>query len=296
MLPGFTEFSVKVNGVIQRGRHGGDPSRPALLLLHGHPETHLMWHRTTPQLAEDFFVVAPDLRGYGRSSRPSPGADHAAYSKRAMARDAVELMHQFGHTRFAAAGHDRGGRVVGRLAADHPDRLTHALVLDVAPTLDMYEGTDRSFAAAYWHWFFLIQPAPLPERLIAADPRAYVEGVMGGRHAGLAPFPAEVLEDYVAAISSEELASGLCEDYRAAAGIDLEHDRADRAAGRRTPVPLRALWAEHGVVGRLYDPLALWRQVAEEVSGRALDCGHYLPEERPEEVVSEIRRFIAEDG
>lgn len=295
MFPGFTDFSVKVNGVALRGRYGGDPSKPALLLLHGHPETHLMWHRTAPRLAESFFVVAPDLRGYGRSSRPASSGDHLAYSKRAMAQDAVELMQQFGHTRFAAAGHDRGGRVVARLAADHPHRVTHAVTLDVAPTLDMYERTDRRFASAYWHWFFLIQPAPLPERLIAANPRAYIEGLMGGRHAGLAPFPPEVLEEYIACVSTEELATGLCEDYRAAAGIDLEHDRADRDQGRRIAVPLHVLWAEHGVVGRLYEPLELWQQVAERVTGRSLDCGHYLPEERPDDVVAEILSFITED-
>lgn len=254
-----------------------------------------MWHRVAPALAEDFHVVAPDLRGYGESERPAASLDHSSYSKREMARDAVELMRRLGHERFFVAGHDRGGRVTARLVADVPESVEKAMLLDVAPTLDMYEGTTREFAAAYWHWFFLIQPAPMPESLIGANPRAYVEGVMGARHAGLAPFPAEVLERYVAGFTGAERAAGACEDYRAAATIDLEHDRADRAAGRTTPVPLRVLWARYGVIERLFAPLALWGRVADTVSGRVLDCGHYLAEERPGEVLKEMRAFFTAD-
>ncbi|MGO1510267.1 MAG: alpha/beta fold hydrolase [Actinomycetaceae bacterium] len=300
MFPDFSPLDREVDGVRLTGRIGPgvDPTgahpgdKPPLLLLHGHPETHVMWHRVAPGLARDFAVVAPDLRGYGSSGRPAPGPDHAAYSKRAMARDAVELMSSLGHERFAVAGHDRGARVAARLVADHPGRVTRAMLLDVAPTLDMYEATDRAFASAYWHWFFLIQPAPMPEALAGANPRAYVEGVMGARHAGLAPFPAEVLDQYVAAFEGTDRAAGPANDYRAANGIDLEHDRADRAAGYRITTPLRVLWARHGVIERLFDPLALWGRVADDVSGRAVDCGHYLPEEAPEEILAEMREFF----
>ncbi|WP_425714750.1 alpha/beta fold hydrolase [Georgenia sp. Z1344] len=292
MFPDFQPLDVELDGVRVRGRLGPSTGRPPLLLLHGHPETHVMWHRVAPQLARQFDVVLPDLRGYGRSGRPAPGPDHAAYSKRTMARDAVELMAALGHERFAVVGHDRGARVAARLAGDHPDRVSAAMLLDVAPTLDMYEATDRAFASAYWHWFFLIQPAPMPEALAGANPRGYVEGVMGARHAGLAPFPPEVLDEYVAGFDGAERAAGAAHDYRAANGIDLEHDRADRAAGRRIEVPLRVLWARHGVIERLFDPLALWGRIADEVSGHAVDCGHYLPEEAPDEIVREIREFL----
>lgn len=293
MFDGFSKLDVRLNGVKIRGRLGPNPEKPPLLLLHGHPESHLMWHRVAPSLAQDFFVVAPDLRGYGDSGRPDPGHDHSGYAKREMARDALALMEHLGHHRFAVAGHDRGARVAARLAADAPENVTGAMLMDIAPTLDMYEATDRDFATAYWHWFFLIQAAPLPETLISANPRAYVEGVMGNRHSGLAPFPAEVLEHYISGFSDPERAAGACEDYRAAATIDLVHDRADRARGHLIEPELRILWAKHGVVERLFSPLALWEKVATKVSGRSLDCGHYLPEERPEEILEEMRSFFA---
>ncbi len=292
MFEGFAELDVRVNGVRLRGRVGGDPARPPLLLVHGFPESHLIWHRMAPSLARDFFVVAPDLRGYGDSERPPATADHASYSKREMARDCVALLEHLGHDRFAVVGHDRGARVTARLAADHPDRVTRAMLLDIAPTLDMYEGTTREFATAYWHWFFLIRPAPLPEELIGAQPRLFVEQLMGSGSAGLDPFPPEVLDRYVDAMTGPDRAFGMCEDYRAAATIDLAHDRADRAAGRRIAVPLRVLWGARGIVHRLFDPLALWRGVADDVTGRSVDCGHYLPEELPDEIEREIRTFL----
>jgi haloacetate dehalogenase len=295
MFPGFTELDVTANGVRLRGRMGPNSHKPPLLLLHGHPETHVMWHRVAPALANDFFIVAPDLRGYGESERPAPGDDHAAYSKREMARDCLKLMRKLGHERFFVAGHDRGARVAARLAADAPGSIIRAMLLDIAPTLDMYEGTDRAFATSYWHWFFLIQPAPFPETLIGANPRAYVEGVMGARHAGLAPFPPEVLAQYAAGFAGTERARGACEDYRAAATIDLEHDRLDRAEGRKIEPPLRVLWARYGVIERLFEPLGLWRDVALTVSGRAVDSGHYIPEERPEELIAEVRAFFLPD-
>ncbi len=292
MFDGFRNLDIRVNGVQLRGKLGPNPERPPLLLLHGHPESHLMWHRVAPGLTRDFFVVAPEMRGYGDSGRPDPGADNSGYSKREMARDALALTKHLGHDRFAVAGHDRGARVAARLAADAPESITGTMLMDIAPTLDMYEATDRDFAIAYWHWFFLIQDAPLPERLIAADPRTYIEAVMGNRHAGLSPFPAEVLEHYIAGFSDVQRVSGACGDYRAAATIDLLHDRADRSQGLMIGPELRVLWAKYGVVERLFNPLDLWERVALHVSGRSLDCGHYLPEERPTEVLEEMRRFF----
>lgn len=292
MFDGFAAFDVEVNDVRLRGRLSSDEDKPALLLLHGHPQSHAMWHRVAPALAENFFVVAPDLRGYGESGRPVPDAEHQSYSKREMARDALALMEYLGRREFSVVGHDRGARVAARLAADAPDRVHRAMLLDIAPTLDMYEATTREFASAYWHWFALIQPAPLPEILIGSNPRAYVEGVLGGRHAGLAPFPAEVLDAYITGLTGTERALGACEDYRASASIDLQHDRADRAAGSLIQVPLRVLWAEHGVIEKHFTPLELWRDIAVDVSGRAVDCGHYLAEENPDEIVSEIHEFF----
>ena len=292
MFDGFAELDVEVNGVRLRGRHSSDEGKPALLLLHGHPQSHVMWHRVAPALAEDFFVVAPDLRGYGESGRPIADTKHHSYSKREMSRDALALMEHLGRREFSVVGHDRGARVAARLAADAPDRVHRAMLLDIAPTLDMYEATNREFASTYWHWFALIQPAPLPETLIGNSPRAYVEGVMGGRHAGLAPFPPEVIDAYVAGLTGMERALGACEDYRASASIDLEHDRADRAAGNHIRVPLRILWAEHGVIEKHFDPLELWQNIAVSISGRVVDCGHYLAEENPDEIVSEIREFF----
>lgn len=294
MFHDFRELDVEVNGVRLRGRVGPDPGKPPLLLLHGHPQSHMMWHRVAPELAENYFVVAPDLRGYGDSARPAPSTDHSAYSKRAMAQDCLALMEHFGHQRFAVAGHDRGGRVAARLAADAPDRISRAMLLDVAPTLDMYEGTNRAFASAYWHWFFLIQASPMPETIIGGNPRAYVEGVMGGRHAGLAPFPPEVLAHYVSGFDGADRAVGACEDYRAAASIDLKHDEADRTEGRKIQVPLRVLWAKHGVIEKLFHPIGLWEKIATTVSGRAIDCGHYLPEERPDEILEEMRSYFGD--
>ena len=306
-LPGFArfeQFAVEVNGITVTGRvsradaagTGGGSSKPALLLLHGHPETHVMWHKVADALAEHFTVVAPDLRGYGGSSKPAGEPDHSTYSKREMAKDAVAVMEHFGAVRgfdrFALCAHDRGARVGHRMLADFPERVTRAMFLDIAPTLDMYAATDRAFAEAYFHWFFLIQPAPLPEALIEANPRAYVENIMGSRYAGLEPFPAPVLEAYVAALSSPGAVHAMCEDYRASATIDLEHDRADREAGLTPEVPLRVLWGAHGVIESQFEPLALWGKAVPGATGRAVDAGHYLPEEAPAEVLAEILAFF----
>ncbi|WP_310122278.1 alpha/beta fold hydrolase [Pseudomonas oryzihabitans] len=289
MFPGFVQHRLDVDGVELNCRVGG--SGPALLLLHGHPQTHVMWHRVAPRLAERFTVVAADLRGYGDSAKPDAGDQ--AYSKRTLARDNVELMRLLGHERFAVLAHDRGARVAHRLALDHPQAVERLMLLDIAPTLAMYRQTDETFARAYWHWFFLIRPAPLPERLIEADPEGYLKGVMGTRSAGLAPFPPEVLAEYLRCLSLPGTARGICEDYRASAGIDLAHDQADLDAGRLLELPLRVLWGAEGTVGRCFDPLAEWRQVATQVSGRALPGGHYLAEELPELVLQEALAFFA---
>ncbi len=251
-----------------------------------------MWHRVAPALARHFTVVMMDLRGYGDSARPAPDAAHAVYSKRAMAQDAMDVMQQHEFECFQVLAHDRGARVAHRLALDHPQAVERLLLLDVAPTLAMYENTTEAFARAYWHWFFLIQPSPLPEALIASDPVRYVRSVMGSRHAGLAAFAPDALAEYERCAQIAGTATGICEDYRASATIDLEHDRTDLRAGLQLAQPLRVLWAEHGAVGQCFDVLALWRKVATAVSGQSLTCGHYMAEELPDAVLVEALQFF----
>ena len=291
LFPGFAHRSVEVEpGVHIAALVGG--SGPPLLLLHGHPQTRAIWHRVAPTLAERFTVVAADLRGYGDSAKPAGAADHANYSKRTMAQDQLTLMQRLGFERFDVLAHDRGARVARRLAADHPTVVRRMVLLDIAPTLAMYEQTNEAFARAYWHWFFLIQPAPLPERLIEADPSAYLRDVMGRRSAGLGPFDARAFAEYERCLALPGAAHGTCEDYRAAAGIDLVHDRADREAGRLIEVPLLVLWGAHGVVHRCFRPLEEWQLVAREVSGETLPCGHYIAEEAPEALLGKVLPFL----
>ena len=291
LFPGFTSFTTDVaDGVGIHGVVGGEG--PPLLLLHGHPQTHAIWHKVSPTLARHFTVVACDLRGYGDSSKPAAEPDHASYSKRTMAADMLAVMRAQGFERFAVMAHDRGARVAHRLLADHPQAVDRAVLLDIAPTLAMYEQTSDVFARAYWHWFFLIQPAPLPERLIEADPQAYVRDVMGRRSAGLAPFDARALAEYTRCLALPGTARGICEDYRAAAGIDLEHDRIDRDAGRLLDTPLLVLWGADGVVGRCFDPLREWRRLAAQVEGEALGGGHYIAEEAPDALLTRALPFL----
>ncbi|KAI3605553.1 Hydrolase, alpha/beta fold family [Cupriavidus necator H850] len=290
LFPNFETFRQRVGEVEIAGVRGG--SGPPLLLLHGHPQSHLIWHRVAPALADHFTVIATDLRGYGSSSAPPGNAGHEHYSKRTMAQDQVSLMAAFGFEHFALCGHDRGARVAHRLCMDHPEAVSRAMLLDIAPTLAMYERTSMAFAAAYWHWFFLIQPAPFPETLINAEPDFYIEKLMGLRHAGLTPFAPDAMAAYTAAMRDPARVHAMCEDYRAAATIDLEHDRADREAGRRLALPLRVLWGEHGVVARCFEPLALWQEVATDISGQALPCGHYIPEEAAEPLLEEMLGFF----
>lgn len=292
---GFDAGEYEVDGVRLFARTGGRADAPPLVLLHGFPQTHAMWHRVARRLAPHFRLVLPDLRGYGDSAKPPGGADHAAYSKRAMAADVVALMRSLGHARFFVAGHDRGGRVAHRLALDHPQAVARLAVIDIAPTLDMYAATDMAFARAYYHWFFLIQPAPLPERLIGADPRFYLHAKLGGwGSGGLAHLEPRALADYERCFARADAIHAACEDYRASAGIDLEHDRASRERGEKIACDLLVLWGERGVVHRLFDPLALWRaQCAGAVSGRAMPAGHFIPEERPAETAQALLDFFA---
>ena len=279
-------------------RTGGDRTKPPLLLLHGYPQTHAMWHRVARALAPDFALVIPDLRGYGDSSKPLPAAtpdlDHAQYSKRAMAADMVALMRSLGHERFAVVGHDRGGRVAHRLALDHPKRVVRLALIDIVPTLDMYERTDMRFASWYYHWFFLIQPAPLPERMIGGDPSFYLRWTLGGWGAnGIDFVEPEALAEYERCFARADTIHAACEDYRASASIDLEHDRASRAAGEKIACDLLVLWGARGVVGRLYEPLEVWRaQSAAQVEGEALACAHFIPEELPEQTATRLAAFL----
>ena len=290
MFAGFQTAQRQVNGVHIAYRIGG--SGPGLLLIHGHPQTHVIWHKVAEQLAEHFTVVAADLRGYGDSEKPEAVADHSNYSKREMARDSLELMRSLGFEQFSVLAHDRGARVAHRLALDHPQTVNRLVMLDIAPTLAMYAQTDEAFARAYWHWFFLIRPAPLPERLIEADPEQYLLSVMGSRSAGLQPFTAPALAEYVRCIQLPGTARGICEDYRASASIDLEHDREDIDAGRQLNLPVLVLWGAQGTVGRCFDPLAEWQKVATDVRGQALPCGHYIGEEVPQLLLEHVLPFL----
>jgi haloacetate dehalogenase len=264
---------------------------PPLLLLHGYPQTRACWRPVVPALAERFTVVCADLRGYGDSAAPPGGEDHAGYSKRAMAADMVAAMAALGHDRFAVAGHDRGGRVAHRMALDHPSAVTRAAVLDIVPTLTLFDGTDQRFATAYYHWFFLIQPDGLPETMIGRDPDWFLRETLRRWSGRARPLEEKSIAEYVRCFDATTVHAS-CEDYRAAAGIDLEHDRAD--AGRRVECPLLVLWGEHGAMHRLYDVLGTWRDKAADVRGRALPCGHFLPEEAPEETAAELLAFFAE--
>ena len=290
---GFETGTYDVGDAHLSVRVGGRPDGPVLVLLHGFPQTGALWHRVAQRLADRFRLVVPDLRGYGGSSKPDGGADHAGYSKRVMAADVVRLLEMLGHREFALAGHDRGGRVAHRLALDHPGVVTRLAVLDIAPTLDMYEATDQAFATAYYHWFHLVQPAPLPERMIGGDPVFYLHAVLGGWGAsGLAHVEPAALAEYERAFTPSAV-HAMCEDYRAAATVDLEHDGESRAAGEQVACDLLVLWGAHGVVERLFDPVALWQaQCAGTVVPKALPCGHFLPEEQPEATADALLEFF----
>jgi haloacetate dehalogenase len=283
----------RANGIALNVRYDPAPTaaRPPLLLLHGFPQTHAIWHAVAEKLRQRFTLVMPDLRGYGDSDKPGGPTDHSAYSKRTMAADVLELMRGLGHERFFVCGHDRGGRVAHRLALDRPQAVRAVMVLDISPTLTMYERTTMEFAQAYYHWFFLTQPAPLPERLIGGDPRFYLRTKVGGwGSGGTGFFDARALAEYERCFDDPDAIHAMCEDYRAAATIDLEHDRAD--ADGRIACPVRVLWGERGVVHRLFEPLMDWQAKSSgEVSGRPTPTGHYIPEEAPDLLVEDIETF-----
>ena len=285
MFDGFETIEIDTGDARIHVRRGG--SGPPLLLLHGYPQTHAMWHRIAPALAEDFTVVLTDLRGYGASSKPESLPDHWSYTKRAMAGDQVAVMHALGFDRFAVCGHDRGGRVGYRMALDHPERVTRLAVLDIVPTGEVLMRADRAFGRGYWHWFFLAQPAPLPERMIGADPDAYY------RHFDADFFDPEAVAAYRRAADDPDTIRAMCEDYRAGAGLDVEHDLADRNHRRRIACPLLALWGGRWYLEDWYDVLGIWREWADDVTGRAVDAGHYLAEERPDDVLDDLRGFFA---
>jgi haloacetate dehalogenase len=287
---GFEDYRlsrITVGDLSLRVRHGG--SGPPLLLLHGYPETHLAWGPVARELARDFSVVAPDLRGYGDSSGPPPVPDHSSYGKRAMADDAVGLMEDLGFDRFDVAGHDRGGRVAYRLALDHPDAVRRVTVMDVVPTGEVWARADARFALGYWHWAFLALPSPVPERLIAHDPEYFFfDAEFAGAIRG---FPADAVADYARCLRKPSVVEAICEDYRAGATCDRTDDDADRAAGRRISCPVQVLWSGRGALAAWYDTLAVWREWADDVTGQAIDGGHFLMEEAPAETLAALRRF-----
>ena len=290
MYSAFTQKRIHANGVEIHALIGG--SGPPLLLLHGYPQSHLIWHRVAPELAKTFTVIVTDLRGYGLSAKPPGLPDHSNYSKREMARDQVEVMHQLGFVSFHLCGHDRGGRVAHRLTMDHPQAVKKLMLLDISPTLTMYEQTNMDFARSYWWWFWLIQPTPFPESMVAGAPETFLKKKIGWGHAGLTPFTDETYAAYLSYVSDPATMHAMCEDYRAAASIDLEHDRVDRAAGRTITCPVNVLWGEFGVVNRCFKPLDDWRAVADDVRGRTVPCGHYIPEEVPEALLAEMLVFF----
>jgi haloacetate dehalogenase len=293
LFPGFRLVDIATPAGRIRARIGG--IGPPLLLLHGYPQTHAMWHKVAARLKDRFTIVAADLRGYGDSFRPTGEPGHAQMSKRAMAADMVAVMAALGLRRFAVGAHDRGARVAHRMALDHEGSVTRLATLDIAPTREMYAHTTDAFARAYWHWFYLIQPAPFPERMIGADPEAYWLKKCGSGSAGMSPFAPEALAHYLRCFRDEAVIHASCEDYRAAATIDIAHDdEDDRLAGgaRKMAQPLLALWGKHGAVHRCFDVPALWAKRASDMRGHTLPGGHYLAEELPDLVAAEFATFL----
>jgi pimeloyl-ACP methyl ester carboxylesterase len=293
MFEGFKSFDINTQSdpaVSIRGIRGG--SGPPCLLLHGHPQTHHIWHRVAPQIIKDFTVIALDLRGYGASSKPSGVAQ---YSKTVMSRDCIWVMDEMGFTSFFVCAHDRGARVAHKMLVDYPERVRKAIFLDICPTLAMYSKTDFAFAKAYFHWFLLIQKSPLPETLIGQNPRKWLELFMGGRHSGLEVFDKDNFEEYVKVLEDPDAVHAMCEDYRASATVDMDEAKDDLREGRLIRCPLKVFWGKHGVIEKCFDAIKEWKDVAApgvEIGGGNVDCGHYIPEEAPELVARNIQSFF----
>ncbi|WP_428641846.1 alpha/beta fold hydrolase [Roseibium sp.] len=293
MFPGYDTIEIETADVRFFCRVGG--SGPPLLLLHGYPQSHVIWHTTAPYLGKDFTLVLPDLPGYGQSSVPPLGGSHEAYSKRNWARALIEMMQVLGHERFSVAGHDRGGRVAYRMAMDHPEALERVAVLDILPTADYWDRLERSFGLKIYHWMFLAQPAPFPEKFISACPIRFLEHTLASWTAArnLDCFSREALIHNRDWFCDPDRVAATCEDYRAGATIDYEHDNTDRMAGRKIKTPLLALWGDKGIAASVEDPLAAWANWCEEVAGAALPCGHFLPEEKPVQTAEALLNFFS---
>lgn len=295
MMDGFTRTEIKTSGASIVTVHGG--KGPPLLLMHGNPFTHLSWHKFAPRLAEEFTVVATDLRGYGDSSKPPGGNNHENYSFRAMAQDQIEVMAALGFDKFMAAGHDRGARVLHRMCLDHPGVVERAAILDIIPQHHLFNHISKSWATFSWHWFFNIQPAPMPEKMMGADPDWFIEKKLAKTQQGLSFFGKEALDEYKRCFRNPETIHAICEDYRACATIDLDMDTKDFDAGKKIVCPALILWGATGGVGRNHKPGPgeIWKNYATDIRGaKALPCGHYLSEEAPEETYAELRAFFAE--
>lgn len=292
MFKGFVEEYIEGDGINLFVRHSGPKNAEPIVLLHGYPQTSAMWHAVAPILSRSYQVICPDLRGYGASEKPNSDARHYPYSKRAMAKDIIAMMKRLGHNKFLVGAHDRGARVAHRLGLDYPDRIEAMVLLDIAPTREMYAGTSANFAQIYWHWFFLTQPNPLPEKMIAADPEGFWKLKCLNQAHGQNPFSPEALAEYLASFKDPNTIHSTCEDYRAAASIDIEHDDADQ--GKKLTMPILALWAKFGVIESCFNALDLWRQRALHVEGEALDATHYMAEEIPYEVTKHMLEFFSQ--
>jgi haloacetate dehalogenase len=292
-MEGFTRSEIATSGARIVAVHGGNG--PPVLLMHGNPFTHLTWHKFAPRLAREFTVVATDLRGYGDSEKPPGGDDHSGYSFRAMAQDQVEVMAALGFPRFMAAGHDRGARVLHRMCLDHPEKVERAAIMDIMPQHYLFNNVTQAWATYAYHWFFMIQPAPMPETLMSADPDFFITKKLSKTKAGLSFFGKEALDEYKRCFRNPATVRAMCEDYRATATVDLAMDTKDFAAGKKIACPALILWGATGAVGRLHKPADIWPQYARDIRGaKALPCGHYLSEEAPAETYAELRAFFKE--
>ena len=291
MFKDFICEMTKGDGASLFVRRAGPRNAPSIVLLHGYPQTSAMWHGVAPILARSYQVVCPDLRGYGQSDKPASDSLHQPYSKRAMANDIIAVMRRLGHKRFLVGAHDRGARVAHRMGLDHPNSVAAMTLLDIAPTREMYANTSTEFARNYWHWFFLTLPSPFPEKMIGADPEMFWKQKCFYQSKEKVPFVSEALTEYLDAFANPEMIHASCEDYRAAASIDIEHDNAD--LGKKLKMPILTLWAKHGVIETCFNGLNLWRMRAKKVEGEALDATHYMAEEIPEEVAARMSDFYS---